>query len=372
MKNLRALEAKPQAGSLTWTQFRLRGKLHWQHDLSRAVEVGNSLWSGNALQESKIASFSFGKGNLGVFWLCQRSGCPAAVLRLALFGERPSGRAKGLWSMRQAAVLRRKTCQRGRAPQCTIAFIPAERWSAKSGLAECALWMTAFYDVLSNRRLQARKTRAWPWRESVHGLGGRCYKASFGAEWDLTDCVWGRCVQGDFLRRCLPAARALCRRGAALLALVGQGRFEGGARLVLEFVMGEAGVAEQDSRYPAFRRAGTAKHASPSIPFGQVSQPAGPRRTPPAPAQGTCPLRIPLAAARLPHVATKAGRLLRVSRPASYSFSHFNQKRNKARPPPCSWGGRASLIRGSSGRAHCAQGAELMVSEMRFSMASMP
>ena len=156
------------------------------------------------------------------------------------------------------------------------------------------------------------------------------------------------------------------------MPLVGQGRFGGGARLILGFVMGEAGVAEQDSRYPAFRRAGTAKHASPSIPFGQVSQPAGPRRTPPAPAQGTCPLRIPLAAARLPHVATKAGRLLRVSRPASYSFSHFNQKRNKARPPPCSWGGRASLIRGSSGRAHCAQGAELMVSEMRFSMASMP
>ena len=57
----------------------------------------------------------------------------------------------------------------------------------------------------------------------------------------------GRCVQGDFLWRCLPAARALCRRGATLLALIGQGRFEGGARLVLEFVMGEAGVAEQDS-----------------------------------------------------------------------------------------------------------------------------
>ncbi len=173
------------------------------------------------------------------------------------------------------------------------------------------------------------------------GLGGRAFMGWAGGvvrlvvgRVGLDGLRLGRCVQGDFLWRCLPAARALCRRGATLLALVGQGRFEGGARLVLEFVMGEAGVAEQDSRYPAFRRAGTARHASPSIPFGQVSQPAGPRRTPPAPAQGTCPLRIPLAAARLPHVATKAGRLLRVSRPASYSFSHFNQKRNKARPPP--------------------------------------
>lgn len=50
---------------------------------------------------------------------------------------------------------------RGITLQCTITFITAERWSAKSGLAERALWMIAFYDVLSNRRLQARKTHSW-------------------------------------------------------------------------------------------------------------------------------------------------------------------------------------------------------------------
>ena len=41
-----------------------------------------------------------------------------------------------------------------------------------------------------------------------------------------------------------------------------------------------------------------------------------------------------MAAARFPNVTTNAGRLLRVSRPASYSLSHSNQKRNKARLPP--------------------------------------
>ena len=176
----------------------------------------------------------------------------------------------------------------------------------------------------------------------IHGLGKRCCYAGFGRV-GLDGLRLGRCVY-----RGISYGAACLRQGRCVgverrcLPLVGQGRFGGGARLILGFVMGEAGVAEQDSRYPAFRRAGMAGHAS-SIPFGQVSQPAELRRTLPAPAQGTCPLRIPLAAARLPHVATQAGRLLHVSRPASYSFSHFNQKRDKARPLPARGaGGRRS------------------------------
>ena len=74
----------------------------------------------------------------------------------------------------------------------------------------------------------------------------------------------------------------------------------------------------------------------------------------PHPLKDHWPLRIPLAAARFPNVTTNAGRLLRVSRPASASASAPNETQRSA-PAPCSWGGRASLPRGSSGRAHCAQ-----------------
>ena len=56
--------------------------------------------------------------------------------------------------------------------------------------------------------------------------------------------------------------------------------------------------------------------------------PAGLRRTLPAPAQGTSPLRIPFAAPRHTDVTTTAGRPLLVGRPARFALSP-NPKRNK-------------------------------------------
>ena len=119
-------------------------------------------------------------------------------------------------------------------------------------------------------------------------------------------------------RRCLPAARALRgRRARVFYAWCVWGKRNFSAR-----------------KPPRSARGADGRRRWISSPSGLLSLPAGPRRAPPAPAQGTCPLRIPLAAARFPNVTTNAGRLLRVSRPASYSLSHSNQKRNKARLPP--------------------------------------
>lgn len=123
----------------------------------------------NVLQQAKIASSLLREAIFAFSGFASALDVRAAVLRVVpLYGERFSDGAEGLWAMRQAAALRRGNMPeraaghaRGITLQCTITFITAERWSAKSGLAERALWRIAFYDVLSNRRLQARKTHSW-------------------------------------------------------------------------------------------------------------------------------------------------------------------------------------------------------------------
>ena len=117
-------------------------------------------------------------------------------------------------------------------------------------------------------------------------------------------------------------------------ACLRQGRFGEGARGFFPLGVFVAGGIFCAQAAPFRARGADGRRRWISSPSGLLSLPAGPRRAPPAPAQGTCPLRIPLAAARFPNVTTNAGRLLRVSRPASYSFPRSNQKRNKARLPP--------------------------------------
>ena len=93
----------------------------------------------------------------------------------------------------------------------------------------------------------------------------------------------GRCVGAG--RRCLPR----WGKGALGGRAPGFGGLEGWRRA--------GSFHAQDSPFWARGVGGGGRRFFPS---GLLSRPAGLRRAPPAPAQGTCPLRIPLAAAQRP------------------------------------------------------------------------
>ena len=191
------------------------------------------------------------------------------------------------------------------------------------------------------------------------------------AEWGLTDCVWGAVCKRDFLRRCLPAARALCGGGAALLAL-GWARALRGWRApdfgVRHGRSGRCGAGFKVSSIQA-RGNGRACFFYPfraGFPIGGATADSARTRS------RDLSLENPIGC-RAPSPCCNASWAAPAREPPGVLFVFpFQSKTRQSPPAPCSWGGRASLIRGSSGRAHCAQGAELMVSEMRFSMASMP
>ena len=110
----------------------------------------------------------------------------------------------------------------------------------------------------------------------------------------------------------------------------------------------ECGVGASGKRGDGFRGFCRRAWRAPHNTLLPVILPLGERRTPPAPAQGTSPLRIPFAAAQLaghytPPVTNRRRRTAPARGPfAVYTLCHPNETRRSA-PAPCSWGGRASL-----------------------------
>ena len=157
--------------------------------------------------------------------------------------------------------------------------------------------------------------------------------------------------------------RGLCRRageGEALPAL-----FCGGH-----------GVSALPS---AHERRKVHRPASPAAAFFPC-RPRGGRRALPAPAQGTSPLGIPFwgTGPHLPRLpVSPSPKTPQAASPCSWACRRLRplspRKKRKEAPMPPTRGAWARRPRAEgAGRPHCGQGAEVMVSEMRFSMASMP
>ena len=170
---------------------------------------------------------------------------------------------------------------------------------------------------------------------------------------------------------CPAGQGALCGCGATLLAPLGQGRFGRARARFWGFGRVAAGGIFSRAGFPVLGARGWRRRAAflslrAAFPSGGAT--AGAART----RSRDLSLENPIGC-RAPSPCCNASWAAPAREPPGVLFVFpFQSKTRQSPPAPCSWGGRASLIRGSSGRAHCAQGAELMVSEMRFSMASMP
>ena len=123
-----------------------------------------------------------------------------------------------------------------------------------------------------------------------------------------------------------------------------------------------------------------ARSIAPSLPRPRFlpAVPRGERRALPAPAQGTNPLGIPFWGPASSFPVSPSPKTPQAAGPCSWGLPPANPhhrphaERNEAPMPPA----RGAWVRvpraEGTGRPHCGQGAEVMVSEMRFSMASMP
>ena len=158
-------------------------------------------------------------------------------------------------------------------------------------------------------------------------------------------------VSGLLTLPCPGGARGAARVRSGAACPVGTRALRKGARRILGVRGGYGGRILFACKPSCLGARGAAAQRSTAFHPGHFPFRRGYGGPCPHPLKDLWPLRIPLATARHPHVATKAGRPLLMGRPALFTLCH-NQKRNQEPLPPARGAGVRPLPGGSTGRRH--------------------